>query len=115
MQYLEKIMAYWSEGNVSGALHFYRKCRVEGLLAREDIERLDKVFPDPFNQLMEALKNPDPRIIFNLMDYVKKKRNWNDKELSDHLKIKMEDISRIRRMEPVPKNIRYKLFVEGFM
>ncbi len=115
MQYLEKIMDYWRAGNVKSALDFYRKCKGEGLLTRQDIKRLDKIFPDPVDQLMEVLKSPSPRIVFNLLDYVKKKRNWDDKELSDNLKIKMEDIGRIKKRESISKIVRYKLFVEGFM
>ncbi|MBS3921252.1 MAG: hypothetical protein KG012_20450 [Deltaproteobacteria bacterium] len=103
LSYYEKLLNYWRKGNITDALKYFDKCKEEGLLAQEEIEKLEKIIPDKWEQLEGELED-NPKVIFNFYEALKKSTNWNDNTMCKKLRISMADIMNIQNL----KKPRYK-------
>ena len=81
LSYYEKLVNYWRKGNITDALKCFDKWKEEGLLAQEEIEKLEKIIPDKWEQLEGELED-NPEVIFNFYEALKKSTNWNDNFLN---------------------------------
>jgi len=114
MSYIEVILEHLRSGNIGYANKLYRQCKEEALLSKSEIEELDKIFPDNIDEFANQVENPDPEFILILFNHVKKERSWDDDMISCNLKIKKEDIVRIKERRSKSKIISYKLYRELF-
>lgn len=114
MSYFEVIVENIRSGNIKYATTLYKQCKEEALLSKSEIEELDKIFPDEIDEFGDLVDNPSPEFILNLFHHVKKERSWDDDMISCNLKIKKEDILRIKERRSKSKKISYKLYREFF-
>jgi len=98
LSYYEKLVNYWRKGNITDALKYFDKCKEEGLLAQEEIEKLEKIIPDKWEQLEGELED-NPEIIFNFYEALKKSTSWDDNTISKKLRIRMADIKNIQNLK----------------
>jgi len=114
MSYFEVILDHLRTGNTEYAGKLYKQCKEEALLSKSEIEELEKIFPDEIDEFGALVDNPDPEFILRLFNYVKRERSWDDDMISRNLKIKKEDIVRIKECRSKSKIISYKLYRELF-
>jgi hypothetical protein len=114
MSYFEVIVENIRSGNIKYATTLYRQCKEENLLSKSEIDELEKIFPDEIDEFGYQVDNPDSEFILRLFNHVKKGRSWDDDMISRNLKIKKEDIMRIKERRSKSKIISYKLYRELF-
>jgi hypothetical protein len=114
MSYFEVILENIRSGNIGYANELYGQCKEESLLSKSEIEELEKIFPDEIDEFGDLVDNPTPEFILGLFNHVKKERSWDDDMISRDLKIKKEDIMRIKERRSKSKIISYKLYRELF-
>jgi len=114
MSYFEVILEHLRSGNIGYANKLYSQCKEESLLSKSEIEKLEKIFPDEIDEFGDLVDNQNPEFILHLFNHDKKERSWDDEMISRNLKIKKEDIMRIKERRSKSKIISYKLYRELF-
>ena len=112
LSYYEKLLEYWKAGNTLKAYTYFEQWREERLLTPKEIETLEKIMPTLGQCLLTESKD-NPQVIFELYELLKKKKQWDDKTLSEKLKISMGDIRCIRNQKkPKSKMAGQKIALE---
>ena len=112
LSYYEKLLEYWKAGNTLKAYTYFEQWTEERLLTPKEIETLEKIIPN-FEQCLATESKDNPQVILDLYELLKKKKQWDDKTLSEKLKISMGDIRCIRNQKkPKSKMAGQKIALE---
>jgi len=112
LSYYEKLLEYWRAGNTVDANKYFKQWTKQGLLTPEEIEKLGTIIPDS-GQCLETEVEDNPEVRFIFYEALKKTKKWNDKTLSEKLRISMGDILCIRnKKKPKSKKAGQKIVLE---
>ena len=96
LAYYEKLIEYWKAGKTVELYEYFNQWKKEGLLSKDEIEKLEKEVVPELEDLFIEQCEENPATLYSVCNTVKRKRGWDDKTFCKEVGISQEEFLGIK-------------------